>query len=479
MRTPALPGFLRTLPVVVAPVLFPVLTMAALGLSTLTASSLYAADTLPVNTLDAKAASGRVSSAQTASDGSIATGLSLSGGENVISQKTIDGTDTDAMTLSSARRASVVAGFGLNRRLDLSLGLHGTYEQSDTATAEKSAFSGASMMLKGKIFDGENLSLALAPFVESGAGSEATATLTRSAKPKAGWMLLASYGSAGVGEVSINGGYRYRNAESYGDLNFRNEAFWGASAKGWLSKSFSVFVAGSGRRLMVANETERDPATNKLNYLAATTVDASAGAGISTGAAEFSAYIGQTVKGLFGAGRKFAGASVAWNIDSGAQRRAKPSFADDVRSPASGSKSGRAKKSADEDFAARDVTSAPSTDYPEMNATDIDPLTDLPGDGKDDFSAIEARMKEDSKNTTPSQIELVERELAQIREVEAKAEEQRMKAEAAALKKQRAANVDAAKRRAGSDSKLKKDAEAEAAKMDGITDDELNWMGLE
>ena len=114
-----------------------------------------------------------------------------------------------------------------------------------------------------------------------------------------------------------------------------------------------------------------------------------------------------------------------------------------------------------------------------MDATEIDPLTDFSGDGQDDFSIIEAKMKEDAKNPKASNIEIVERELGQIREAEAKAESARFKAEQIALEKQRAERVKAAKGRAGTENKWKKDADAEAAKLDGITDDEMTWMGLE
>ena len=473
MRRCVLPGVLRiSIPLVLASV--------SSGLT----SQLFAADTLPIGGIDARA-TGKVSSAQTASDGAIYSGLSISGGSGVVSQKTLLGNESDEMLVNRANRASVVTGFGLAKHLELSLGLHGTYENVDAdsrkilegntatsgdSTPKASAFSGASLMVKGRIFDGENLSLALAPFIESGAGASAEGSLTRSMKPKAGWMLLASYGSAGVAELNLNGGYRYRNTEVLGDLNFRNEAFWGASVKGYLSKSFAVFVSGSGRRLMVANENERDPSNGKLNYLAATTVDASAGLALTAGASEFSAYFGQTVKGLLGSGNKFAGAAGAWNIDSGSKSRGKRSFADDVKTsePSAQVASGSTKSS-----------SKGNSEYPEMDATEIDPLTDFSGDGQDDFSIIEAKMKEDAKNPKASNIEIVERELGQIREAEAKAESARFKAEQIALEKQRAERVKAAKGRAGTENKWKKDADAEAAKLDGITDDEMTWMGLE
>jgi hypothetical protein len=329
-----------------------------------------------------------------------------------------------------------------------------------------------------KVLESQGFKLALAPFIESGAGEQATYSLTRSVSPKAGWMAITTYGSEGVAEASLNGGYRYREPEELGDLTLRNEMFYRASLKAYVSRDFALFVAGDARKIMVARNDQTDD-EGKLFYKPYESGQALGGFEVKVGDAELQAFYGARAskgKGFSGFGEKSFGASLAYALGNYKGTRAsRESYGAAIQ------KEENAKKAQAESDKAKVVpVRAATDDYPEMIGKDIDPLEALGQDNDGDFKDADKRMEQNQKDAAvESEDARIERELKQLKEAEEKAEKERLAQEEIERNEARRK----AAKEASEDEKLMKEWMEEASKEtheDGtITNDELDWNGLE
>ena len=356
------------------------------------------------------------------------------------------------------RRASALFGVGLSDRFDLGLGVHGLATAKGSATkgsaaegseaASENSVSG-SLLAKYKMFSAGAFSLGLAGFGLTGSKAADHAQVG-GRNPSGGLMLLSSWGSKGRAELSFNAGMRWRNPEESGDYLLRNEAFLGLGAKAWLSRSFHVFVSGTGRRVMIS---DLDSGDQKRVWRPTALAEGVGGIGVSAGRAQFTAFVGSGVdrgNASLGQLKTFAGLGVNWSV--GRVRENAPAFV-------------------------AEQESAPA----ESLVKDINPLEDLAplSSEEDDFTAIEKSMRQTSADPKPSRSDIVDAELTALRDAEQKAEEQRKKAEIA---ERELARRDAVKRSAASEKerrKWAKEAQKEADALEGITKDELEWKGLE
>lgn len=456
-----------------------------------------AADVLPAPALDGRATSS-VSSAETAGRDEVYTSLQFRGASNVANAHAFDPANGSDVVLRDANRISAFAGSALSSSAELSLGLHGTYEhmkpearstlfpeQNDNGTgaewqdhSKQTAFSGATLALKYQLLNSQGFKLSLLPFVETGAGQNAAFALTRSVSPKAGFAGLMTYGGHGVGEVSLNAGYRYRDTEQVAGLYLRNEIFYRAIVKANLSRDFALFVAGDGRRLQTAQEAKRDLETNKLAFAGQESGEVTAGFDAKFGDAVVQAFGGTHVKAAhgIGAGAKVFGVSLA--LDLGGERRSRRTSVaseieqeQDEKVAASGKGKGKSKV----------VTAAePENDYSEMNTENLDHIKELGADSNDDFKDVDKILAENAKNANvESDDAKVERELKELREAEAKAKADQDAQDKKDLVQKR---KEARKQAKIDDAKMKgwmEEANKEVEGMEGITEDEMGWNGLE
>ncbi len=467
----------------------------------------FAADSMPLGSLDARS-TGNVSSGETPRAGAMTSTLRFEGnqasatGEDL---RPVSGGEEKAV-LRDANRASLFLGAALTSSMELSLGVHGTFEHvrpedrdqlfpegaghvgekqagavSWRENLKETGFATASLMLKMKLLDSQGMKVAFAPFIESGAGEQATYSLTRSVSPKAGWMAITSYGSEGVAELALNGGYRYREPEALGDLTLRNELFYRAVLKAYASKDFAFFLGGDARKIMVARNDQLDD-EGKLTYKPQESGQALGGFEVKLGDAELQAFYGARAskgKGFSGFGEKSFGASIAWTLGNYKGRKGGDTAGSEIQKDVA-ARDEKAAKQAEADKA-KIVPAKPATEeYPEMIGKDIDPLEALGSDNSGDFKDAGLRAEQNKKDASvESEDARIERELKQLKEVEAKAERERAEADQKEL--------DASRRKAASeakeDDKLMKEWMQEAAKDSNesgtITNDEMDWNGLE
>jgi hypothetical protein len=468
-----------------------VLGLLALAATAMFAGKSFAADLMPLGRLEADS-TGQVSKAETLPSGAIVSGVAFETSAAAIDNGTLSQMNEERGVLRDANRGTVHLGIGLTERLSLSLGVSGTYEHvkpeerdqlfpnAGLSVAEdgwrqnvkQTGFAGATLAMKVQVVDWQGIKLSLAPFVESGAGEQATYSLTRSVSPKAGWMTALSYGAMGVGDATINAGFRYRQPEEIGDLILRNEAFYRMALTAYATRDVGIFLAGEGRRLMVAKAG--DLKDDKLNYLPKEAGEVTAGVSIKFEDVTVAAFGGSRVKGTngFGYGRAIAGLQITTTLGNYRGNRPKHSFATEIERDEA-AKAAAAKPAK--------VEAAPATageDYSEMIGDGIDPLQAV--DGGTDFSDANKTM-EANKNAKPevSEDEKVESELKELRAAEEKAAAEREAIEKAEREESRRA---ALKQHSQDDELMKEwmqEAEADAAGLEGITTDEANWNGLE
>jgi hypothetical protein len=462
---------------------------------------------------------GTVADADLSERGSLTSGFTVLGSESALSSeeltstKAVNTNDRNSELLRDAHRGSAFLGLSLTEHMEFILGLHGTYEHVDPAErssyliadeeeersllsatghssgSKQTGFADASLVFKIGLVRNGPLKLSIAPFLESGAGEQATYSLTRSVSPKAGWMALATYGTKGIALVSVNAGYRYRNPESVGSLTLRNELFYKTSMRGYINRSLSLFVAADARKIMVNSNDVRDDA-GKLKYVARETGAWQAGATAHFMDADWTASYGgkfQKAKG-FGFGERSFGMAVSYKLGNVEGRREKPTFSAEVQKEMARESSQKvvaedAKTEADKAKLAEGSAAAPKKidvkeTYPEMIGTEIDPL-ELFKDENDDFSRTEKKMAAENKDKSVSPDQQVEDELAALKEKEAqeeKALEEREKAEAEIARSQARKKADIDRKKMD---EWMQEANGELEEVEGITDQEMNWNGLD
>ena len=457
--------------------------LAGLAAVALTAGPARAADVLPSGATSLQS-SGRVGSASGLDAGELATGLSIDGARETVTGRD----DLGRIQAEGTHQARVQLGLGLAKRLELGLGIKGTYERMspagqralfateiDDATeeggkveAQTTAFTGATGSLKLKVIDGQQFKLSLLAFGEGGAGSAARLSVTRSAKPKAGWLTLMSYGERGVAEMTLSGGMRYRDAETLGDLRMRHEVMYGGSLRAWITKKFDVFTAYDGRRLMISEIQNDEWAAWRYQDNGLVT----GGFGLEMGRSQLALYAGQSVKPeALGSSKSVVGMSLTYSF--GSLWGSSPGGVMIAEEPA-------AKKEAP----ATKTTATPANEelYLDANGQPLDVFktdADLKAsDGADDFDMFKAETLK-HKDSGVNEDQKADEELARLREADAmvQAEKARIETENQRIAKEKEKS-DAAQLRNKSD-RLRREVKGDVDRVEGVGDADVSWQGLE
>ena len=447
--------------------------ISTLFLFLLSSSQLFAADVMSVTNLEATD-TGRVSSADLLKPGNLSLRLGMTEDQNP-SISNNAAIDTEQSDVAKVQQMSTVLGIGVTSFMELHLGVHGTQEiynqggrgavYGDEKSSDALGFSGASLLTKVRFINYDSVKVSVAPFIESGVGSAADLSISRSSGYKGGWMLLSTYEAPSVVKFHINAGYRYREREQVADLSLRNELFYQASTEAILSRNASVFVSGRGRSIKVSDERDYE-LTGERTYKSRESFEAYAGLIGRVNQFELSGYGGERLKeNSFGSG------SVTFGVSLGYLFKGKSSSA-----PESAVIIADEKK---EDKPVQVVDKA--IDEAEYALPNIAEDSAAAYEANDDFSAIKKQidheLESDLKESKPSDDELVERELREIKKAEEKIQEEQDKIDEQNFEKDRKRLLEERKQDLESEKELRNEVR-EDLDLPEITDDELNWDGL-
>lgn len=224
-------------------------------------SSIYAADLLGAKKYDATGISNHVSAKVLRSNQ-----LSLSSSYYYLSEPNInliDGTYHN-LKMDSASIFSTNIGYGIADIIEFDLGVHFSHEQMDQDVrkiiAERSDektqtslasnypknfdFSGVSALMKVSLLDLSMYRLALSGLIESAAKESASYTLTRSSKLSGGWILSNEIDLGKYFEFDLNIGDIYSHSQQVGDYKIADRMFIQSIAK-IKTSDFLIFFLGS------------------------------------------------------------------------------------------------------------------------------------------------------------------------------------------------------------------------------------------
>lgn len=394
--------------------------------------------------------------------------------------KSSDVSGANSAALERSNRFDALAGTSLAKGLDLHLGVHGTYERDGEISSRR--VSGGSLMIKANVVSVSAFNLALAPYLESGIGSKGNAVETRAVRARGGVMLIAGFNRKNAYEWNLAIGNRNRASEQFDGISFGHESIYKTSIKFNVTNDFGFTAAGDGRQIQV----QRDDEAKKAVF---GTGRGQLGAFARFGNVEASVYGGASIDRALGkklwkslpeigdldGGPLFFGAAISMSVGQGVStRNAEPIRDYDSNAVETEARIKKAKKSA--------VMADEST---EPVSYDNNFLKDFSGSSAggnraDDFSAAEAAIQK--LNTVPPgsyDIDSVEREIAQLRETEKKADEARAKAEEIRAEKEHSSNAKTAEERAKLMRQMRKDVQADVDALPSNSAEDVSWHGLE
>ncbi|MDA9951046.1 hypothetical protein N9D31_00595 [Oligoflexaceae bacterium] len=261
-------------------------------------------------------------SAQTLEPGAFGIGLDTRSSTIDVGEQSF----TDGQGKVSVQRYDLTTGIGLTRFLDLHLSF-GAASQSYDADARESVFSGVDQkeipqsdftgvtgLLKLQLLQSGRLAFAVAPFAESGSGSNGKYSLVRSQQAKAGWLAMLTYGEKGMTKADFNFGYRYRSTETVGNYRLRNEMFYSAAVTAYVVKNFGLFLSGKGRSIQ-ASDDRYHVAGQSRDYKGLDTAEVTGGLVAHVGNFTVSAYGGKRIQDQgIGFGSQIAGLKLTYHF---------------------------------------------------------------------------------------------------------------------------------------------------------------------
>lgn len=465
-----------------------------LGLA-LASLPLQGADLLPVGPLDATA-KGHTSYPRGVPKGGVVTKVST---ESFSSVDVSNNGNHREKRISNLGRTHLLLGLGLSRRMSMTLGVSGTREElaaeqrlslfppdrnsgenaDDRSLAVGSfAFASASLAVKFSLFDRSDVngfSVAVMPFLESGAGDKATFAVSRSIEPRGGAALLGAYRVQEMGEVATQLGIRYRSPESVAGQALRHELFYQASASLVLGGGVSLFGEGEGRQLMVAAVDQESGVLQayKPTYGGAGRL----GLAMEVGSLSVAVFGGRRLgpETAIGFASRSLGASVSWAFGKASPESRQLSYATKIEREEE--RKAALKKGSSGNMQPMGLS---NHTYPEMIGAEIDPLEVLGPEGAPDFKDIKKRMEDERKNADyESEDARVERELRELREAEAQAAREREKEDAKEAESARKEAHERLKEDNKNFNKWVDEANQELGEIEGIQKEDLEWNGLD
>ncbi len=470
---------------VVAPLLVSSMAQSALAVDTQGAGSLSATS------------HGKVSEASVMQDGKFAGSIHA---HSAVAPVSAPADQTRYMDRST--QAMVMLGAGATKWLEFNLGIRGSQEkltnketsglflreleaEGGKSSEENQGFAGAVVSAKiGLVQDGM-FKLSLMPFVESGAGEKAIDSLSRSYAPKAGWLMLASIGNSNSTELLLNAGYRYRTNEWVDQTLLRNEMMYQGLVRAKLFSGFGIFAGGQGRVIRTSELSQLDE-NGKRHYRNLESGEMTGGLSLTMGEMSVEMYGGRRAnERSLGAGKTFAGMSLAFAVGSSRRDSLASSSQEDKRSAAS-------MKVMDKDETAAAPQGTPAAPIlPAMTEKDYDLFSDVDrmlaselenGADQNDFKAIPkkpAGPNEKKDIGAGAELDRVEAEIKDIRVREAKVKEEDSKRRAV---EEDASRIEARKRyeeQLRSEDEYRKEMRQKIETLPSVTEEDYGWMGLE
>lgn len=454
---------------------------------------------------------GNVSSAEILKPGEFGVGLYGEFARDPIPREIVLPSDAE-VAQDESELAKAVTQFGVTVStgvlsfLDFHLGIHGTQEsiskesesrlfdhlQEDETTkvnAKPVDFSGASFLAKFALYDGEVIKLAMAPFAKTGGGESAKYAISRSESMTGGWMALITYQARDVAEININSGYRYRYREQIGDVSLRNELFYQASVEGIISKYASLYVAGLGRQLMIADETKQVSGENR-KYSSKDSGEILLGLKARYRGFEVNTYGGQRFhEQAIGNGKISIGVGLSY-VFGGKKIASSEEIFDRLEDPVKEDQKDDPQdeaKPASKDSEKENDNESKKPVVIDDEADDINLYEDAmqldqQSEGKeiDDFQLIEKEMKDskNQQNKEPSEAEKVERELRELKEAERKAEEAREKKRQKEIEIERKQMRERLQEDAKKEKQLRQEVLKDLKDAPSIDEEDASWNGL-
>jgi hypothetical protein len=291
----------------------------------------FAVDITMPNSPDSTATA-RVGDATPLGGGRMSLGTTLHSTTDLISTSQLDLSNMPEETLlKKVRQYGVNFGYGIIDELDFHLGLAMTEEDitqfstelmliddqreqsiDEHSTVISQGFSHATFALKYSLVKTSRFKLSLLPYGQSGAQKQAAFSVTRSARPSFGWMMMSKLEQPQVFEVLLNAGKHYRQPEWFAKQVLGDEIRYQAAIKTHLNSQFNMFVSGQGR----LTQLRYDPmnlASEEHSVLEAS--DVAMGIGLKLGQMNIAGYFGKGGGAApIGTGDRFLGMNFSFKM---------------------------------------------------------------------------------------------------------------------------------------------------------------------
>ncbi len=399
----------------------------------------------------------------------------------------------DSAYLSRTGRSSLLVGYGITDRIEINVGISGSYENQSQKTKQSLfdapqnegealgekrdnstyAYSGASLLVKLNLIDNDGFAWSFAPFVSEGLGQKVAMQLTRAKRSHGGWKSIMTLGNEHAVNFTLDLGFHYQTPEDVGDIRVRNSLFANTALNIPINHVFGLTLSTGSNRLMIADRAKQQPGTSyKYESLWAHAF----GGGVSFSGDNFTynLFFGGSPsdqRGL-GFGKSHAGMSIDIPIGAYSSKNSKAynRIAENESTPKSSS-------STVELFDKEETLK----EYPEMNgATSYTGGLGYGGGDEVDFAAIEKKVTGLNAKSGQKDINEYEKELAELKKAEelAKKNETRYKKQNERQIRQKQLKELAIRRKKINDMRAKVKRDQENDRL-GITAEDANWRGLE
>ena len=365
------------------------------------------------------------------------------------SRMSLDPEQDSEMRTGAIETTSAGARIGMSPSMELHLSLRGISTESKTV-GHSAAFGGGTIGLRKGFLMNQQFQLELGLFLESGtSGGDAPESIGRSHRNKYGMTSHVRH-KLGTLTTDIGAGITAREAEEFQSIMIGNEAFYTAGAQWALSKTLRPFVRANGRSIRLkgvpANAREFKYYSYKEGLIGLNAQFDSFGISIYGG--------GSLGDASFGYGKKTVGMSFQWTVGS-SKERAEPKLAK--------------KRSHGEDII-HDVETLPDVPKPKK------PI----GTVMDDFQLIEERLKKSGlRESLKSEDEYADSEIERLRQVEQKKKELEQRQQARQESLRQKALREQIRLDNETEADLIDDVKDELDELPNVTDEDLDWKGLE
>ena len=363
-------------------------------------------------------------------------------------------------------RGSMLAGYALSGFGDWHLGLHWNGENDRLRdNAGRAYFEAVTLMGKFHLWNTGTFAGSLGVFGEHAptrTGPEGSFT-RETGNNRAGWLVAVRAGNGDPVNLHLTTGMRYRKPERWQNHMLRNEFIYQATLEAPVHPSAGLFTSLNGRNLKMA------PVSDSLEYTGSHLRSYRAGINLmpDTGL-KVSLYGGRDASpGALGHGRKIVGMGLSYVPGAAGPEKAPEKTAKDINAwPLDEDKLPKGNY----DYHSRYLDETLKDKEQKASAKEMD-----------DFHFVEEKMKQEkaAAGGKESEDEIFERELKKLRHAEAlrKANEEKRQRLEDEVERQTISE------RMKNNTELRKQFEEEIRedldKLPVITDDEVNWNGLD